>query len=99
MNWDISIPSIIGHLSGMLFDNNTDNYQSKIIDLEKQCISQFAEMFSYPPTENAIDHDREEKSWGHFTSGGTVANCEALWVARNMKYLTFSLRKFIESLD
>jgi len=28
----------------------------------------------------------QEQTWGHLTSGGTVANIESLWVARNIKY-------------
>ncbi|MCA9797777.1 MAG: tyrosine decarboxylase, partial [Candidatus Eremiobacteraeota bacterium] len=33
----------------------------------------------------------EEKSWGHITSGGTVANYEAMWVARNIRSLADAL--------
>jgi glutamate/tyrosine decarboxylase-like PLP-dependent enzyme len=33
-----------------------------------------------------------ERQWGHLTSGGTVANIEALWVARELKYLALALR-------
>ncbi|KAI5818178.1 PLP-dependent transferase [Pyronema omphalodes] len=31
-------------------------------------------------------------SWGHITSGGTVANIEALWAARNLKFYPLALR-------
>ncbi|KAA8895556.1 pyridoxal phosphate-dependent transferase [Sphaerosporella brunnea] len=31
-------------------------------------------------------------SWGHITSGGTVANTEALWAARNLKFYPLSLK-------
>ena len=30
-------------------------------------------------------------SWGHLCSGGTAANIEALWVARNVRMLPFQL--------
>lgn len=34
---------------------------------------------------------REEYAWGHITSGGTIANIEALWVARNVRYLSLGI--------
>ncbi len=37
---------------------------------------QLAVMIGYPA----------RRSWGHLTSGGTVANFEALWIARNIQY-------------
>ena len=32
------------------------------------------------------------ETWGHITSGGTIANFEALWVARNLKYFPIAAR-------
>ena len=37
-------------------------------------------------------------SWGHLTCGGTVANSEAFWAARSVKFLSFGLRQYIKSL-
>ena len=34
----------------------------------------------------STDKDKELVSWGHITCGGTVANIEAIWAARNLKY-------------
>ena len=50
--------------------------------------AQLAAMVGYHP----------ERQWGHLTSGGTVANFEALWVARNVKYLPVSLRWVAEEV-
>ena len=32
------------------------------------------------------------RSWGHLTSGGTAANIEAIWAARNLKYFPLTVR-------
>ena len=37
-------------------------------------------------------------SWGHLTCGGTVANSEAFWAARSVKYLSFGLNQYVKSL-
>ena len=42
-------------------------------DMEKEVVAQIAAMFGY-----------DEAFLGHLTSGGTVANLEALWVAKNL---------------
>lgn len=44
--------------------------------LEAEVAEQLAEMIGYDPV----------KCWGHLTSGGTIANFEALWIARNVLY-------------
>ncbi len=32
-------------------------------------------------------------SWGHITCGGTVANIEAMWAARNLKFHPLAVKK------
>ena len=45
--------------------------------LETEVAHQLAGMIGYHPS----------RSWGHLTSGGTIANFEALWLARGVRYL------------
>ena len=58
----------------------------------------FAEMFNLPPMLGTDDNDdpNAKHSWGHLTCGGTVANCESFWAARNCKFLCLALRKYLE---
>jgi glutamate/tyrosine decarboxylase-like PLP-dependent enzyme len=44
--------------------------------LETEVAEQLARMIGYDTS----------RSWGHITSGGTIANMEALWIARNALY-------------
>ena len=60
-------------------------------------MKQFAEMFSLPPMLSKDVENQENCSWGHLTCGGTVANLESIWAARNCRFLALSIRKFIES--
>jgi len=36
---------------------------------------------------------KREDSMGHLVTGGTVANIEAIWVARNLKYYPLGLQE------
>ena len=38
------------------------------------------------------------ETWGHITSGGTIANFEALWVARNLKFFPIAARDAARAL-
>ena len=36
------------------------------------------------------------QSWGHITCGGTVANIEAVWASRNLKYYPLAVKNAIQ---
>ena len=71
---DISIPALLGHLA-MLFENaNLASREAALVasQLETEAINLLADMVGFAP----------EPVRGHFTSGGTLANFEAVWRAR-----------------
>ena len=74
-----TIASQIGYFATMLY--NPNNIAAEISPvttrLEMEVAGDLARMIGYDPGE----------SWGHLTSGGTVANFEALWLARTVRYL------------
>lgn len=67
---DYSIPALLGHFLGLLYNPNNISSESSFVGskIEKMAIDVLAKMIHYPPS--AI---------GHFTSGGTVANLEMLY--------------------
>lgn len=71
---EISLPAILGHMAALLHNpNNTSKEAARVtLTLEKEAIEMLADMVGYDP----------ELAKGHFTSGGTVANFEAIWRAR-----------------
>lgn len=73
----------IGYFAAMLYNpNNVVAEVSPVTTrLELEAAAQLAAMIGYDP---AI-------SWGHLTSGGTVANMEALWIARGVRYLPVTI--------
>lgn len=79
MNSDLTMASLIGYFAAMLYNpNNVAAEASPVTSrLELEVARQLADMIGYDPA----------RQWGHLTSGGTIANFEALWVARNVKYL------------
>lgn len=73
-----TLPAIAGYLAGMLYNpNNVSNDSAPVtVRLELEAASMIARMLGHPTD-----------AWAHLTSGGTVANLEALWVARSVRYL------------
>ena len=74
MKSDISTPALLGWMAAMLHNpNNTSREASRVgTKLETEAIAMLASMLGYDPV----------AAQGHFTSGGTVANMEAVWRAR-----------------
>jgi glutamate/tyrosine decarboxylase-like PLP-dependent enzyme len=85
-----TLPSIAGYVAGMLYNpNNVTREAAPVtVRLELEASALIAEMVGYD----------KETSWGHLTGGGTVANLEALWVARSVKYLPLLLQEVFERL-
>jgi glutamate/tyrosine decarboxylase-like PLP-dependent enzyme len=78
MNYEQTIASQVGYFAAMLFNPNNVAIEGSPVTtrLELEVARQLADMIGY-----------DGRSWGHVTSGGTVANFEALWIARNIHYL------------
>jgi glutamate/tyrosine decarboxylase-like PLP-dependent enzyme len=74
MKADLSLPGLLGWFAAMLHNpNNSSRDASRVGSvIETEAIAALAGMLGYDP----------ERAQGHFTSGGTVANFEAVWRAR-----------------
>lgn len=96
MNSDVLLPAVVGYIATMIDNPNNVVVESSppSSHMEVEAIDEMLELVGFQPR-----HSRPPGSiagWGHFTSGGTIANFEALWVARNIKYFPLALRKVAE---
>lgn len=71
---EISLPALFGHIVALLHNpNNISGESSRVgIKIEQEAIQDLLEMIGYDPS----------TAFGHFTSGGTIANFEAAVRAR-----------------
>src|SRR5262249_41955193 len=80
-----TIPSVLGYLAGLLYNPNNVTPESAPVTLrwELEVGADILKMlgFNPPPPQGAFT--KQEFGWAHVTSGGTIANIEALWLARN----------------
>jgi glutamate/tyrosine decarboxylase-like PLP-dependent enzyme len=81
-----TLPAVLGYFAGMLYNPNnvTDEAAPVTVAYELQVGRMVAEMIGFDPA----------RSWAHITSGGTIANIEALWVARQTQFVPLALRDF-----
>jgi glutamate/tyrosine decarboxylase-like PLP-dependent enzyme len=73
----------VGYFATMLYNPNNVAAESSPVttQLELELAADLARMVGYPPG----------TAWGHLTSGGTLANFEALWIARSTHYLPLAV--------
>ncbi len=74
-----TLPGIAGYLAAMLYNPNNISADAApvTVRLELEAAQMIARMLGHP-----------SDGWAHLTSGGTIANIEALWIARSVKYLS-----------
>lgn len=116
MHGDLQISAIAGYIGTILYNSNNIVGESSpaTTRMEIKYISSLAQMVGYEPIKNADNNytdtkTKKHQSWGHLSAGGSSANMEALWVARNMKYypiavkiasiLDISVCKFIQDIE
>jgi len=70
---DPSIPTVLGYLTFMLSNPNNHAFEGGPVttEMEMEVIELLLKMVGY------------KVGWGHLTSGGSLANMEALWAARD----------------
>ncbi|KAF8708462.1 Pyridoxal-dependent decarboxylase conserved domain, partial [Rhizoctonia solani] len=88
MNGDTSLPGLLGYLAAALFNpNNVCTESSPLTSvIERDVGLQLCQMLGYN-----ISNTESSKPWGHIVCGGSVANLESMWAARNMKFYPLSL--------
>jgi len=97
MTSDQTLPSVLGYFAGLLYNPNNVTPEAAPVterwEFEVGC--DMLEMLGYktPPRPGGPHEARSEFGWAHVTSGGTVANIEALWVARNAAYFPLAVQK------
>ncbi len=99
---DQTIPSVLGYFAGLLYNpNNVTPEAAPVTERwEFEVGRDLLDMVGYkaPPPPGAPQEAHSEFGWAHVTSGGTVANIEALWAARNAAYFPLSVHRVASEL-
>ncbi|WP_421913297.1 pyridoxal phosphate-dependent decarboxylase family protein [Mesorhizobium sp.] len=85
MNSDTLMVANLAQMAATMYNPNNVAYESSVATahMELECGGDFAKLLGY-------DADR---SWGHITSDGTIANYESLWLARNLKSFPLAVKE------
>jgi glutamate/tyrosine decarboxylase-like PLP-dependent enzyme len=91
---DQTLPSVLGYFAGLLYNPNnvTGETSPATLKWELEIGADILRMLGFtPPPEDGVAR-KTEFGWAHVTSGGTVANLEALWLARNIRYFPLAVQ-------
>ncbi len=90
MNWDLTIPGLLGYFSAMLYNPNNVAFEGSTATtlLELLVGDDLCRMLGYAVEESGS----QPRPWGHVTCDGTVANIEAIWAARNLKFYPLAVQ-------
>lgn len=99
MNWDTSLPSVLGYFAAMLYNPNNVAFEGSTSTTLLEIIvgDDLCRMLGYPVPDDGAADKGTLRPWGHITCGGTVANIEAIWSSRNLKFYPLSLREALKS--
>jgi len=94
MNWDLTMPGMLGYFAAMLYNQNNVALEASPVTthLEQEVGKDLCKMFGYD-----ISESNPIQPWGHVTCDGSVANLEAMWAARNLKYYPLSIKAALKN--
>ncbi len=92
MLWDVTMPSVLGYLAALLYNQNNVAAEASPVttQLEMEVGDDLCRMLGFQT-------DGTPRPWGHITCDGSVANSEAVWCARNLKYYAMGVAAAIRS--
>ncbi|BDZ67234.1 pyridoxal phosphate-dependent decarboxylase family protein [Methanobacterium ferruginis] len=90
MNSDTLMVANLAYMATILYNPNNVAYESSVAtsQMELEAGMDMATMLGYDP----------QTTWGHITTDGTVANYEAVWLARNLKSFPLAVKKVMPEL-
>jgi len=88
MNTDLLMPGLLGYIAAMFYNQNNIVQEAATLTMhfEREGVKLLAQMLGY----------NIDEAWGHLCSGGTSANMESLWVARQIKLFPYHLALFLK---
>lgn len=94
MNWDLTMPGMLGYFAAMLYNQNNVALEASPVtaQLEQEVGKDLCKMLGFDTSEG-----NPTPPWGHVTCDGSVANLEAMWAARNLKYYPLSVKAALEN--
>jgi len=100
MNWDTTLPGIIGYFATMLYNPNNVAVESSPVTtkLEIEIGNDLCRMLGYKVSNkipSSTNNNYDVTPWGHITCDGSVANIEAFWASRNLKFFPISIKNMI----
>jgi glutamate/tyrosine decarboxylase-like PLP-dependent enzyme len=89
MNWDLTMPGMLGYFAAMLYNQNNVALEASPVtaQLEQAVGKDLCKMLGFDTSEG-----NPKPPWAHVTCDGSVANLEAMWASRNLKYYPLSAR-------
>lgn len=94
MNWDLTMPGLLGYFAAMLYNQNNVALEASPVtaQLEQEVGKDLCTMLGFDTSE-----ENPVPPWGHVTCDGSVANLEAMWAARNLKYYPLSVKAALQN--
>lgn len=87
------IPGILGYFAGMLYNPNnvTEEAAPVTVNLELEFGKKICQMLGFKSKDN------KPTGFAHICSGGSVANLESLWLARELQFIPLIIKDFCQN--